>query len=113
MPVKTESLALYVKVIHDFPDAAGVLVESEQRTSWPDQGFEVVRDVRIFRFENGARIAQIIEQDDFPSELACAECWISYEVLSAPDSGISVDPPKKTFDNHCRESFWLAYHTAP
>lgn len=111
--MKTESLASYVKAIHAFPDGQGVILESEERTSWSDQGFEVVRDARIFRFENGARIARIIEQDDFPSELICAECWISYEVLTAPDSGIAVDPPKKTFDNHCRESYWLAWHTAP
>ncbi|WP_417069807.1 hypothetical protein [Niveibacterium terrae] len=113
MPLKSASLASYVKLIHDFPDAQGVALESEQRTSWPDQGFEVIREARIFRFEDGARIAQIVEQDDFPSGLACAECWISYEVLSAPDSGVAVDPPKKTFDNHCRESYWLAWHTAP
>lgn len=111
MSLKNSSLASYVKAIHAFPDGQGVVLESEQRTSWPDQGFEVVRETRVFRFADGVRIEQEVEQDDFPSGLACAECWIRYEVLT--DAGFAIEPPKKTFDNHCREAYWLAWHTTP
>ena len=48
---------------------------------------------------------------DFPAALACAECWITYEVLaSAPEN--PIHPARQVFENACRESFWLAYHSA-
>lgn len=75
-----------------------------------DQGFEVSKEETIYRFDNGVAIRRCVEQDQFPTELACAECWICYEVVEPVP--VAVSPARKTFENACREAFWLKYHTA-
>ena len=69
------------------------------------------REVATWQFADGAVIRRTVEEDDFPAALACAECWITYEVLaSAPEN--PIHPACQVFENVCRESFWLAYHSA-
>ena len=76
-----------------------------------DQGVHTRRTVIVARFSDGAVIRRTVEEDDFPAALACAECWITYEVLaSAPEN--PIHPARQVFENACRESFWLAYHSA-
>lgn len=106
-----DKLATYVNAILHRPASLAVYSETIEKTSWKDQGFEVRKDVTVHRFSNGVIIQRTVEQDDFPSGLACAECWITYEVISNGDSGLAISPPRQVFENTCREAFWLAYHT--
>ncbi|TDR73872.1 hypothetical protein [Paludibacterium purpuratum] len=99
-------LAHYVKAIVE----DGIEHSWQQVERWQDQGFEVERAVAEYRFADGATIRRTVERDQFPSELACAECWISYEVLT--HGAAQVAPAHKTFGNTCREAFWLRYHLA-
>lgn len=106
-------LAAYVGAIHRQPSPHTLADESVERTSWLDQGIEVRQEVAVYRFADGAVIRRTVEQDSFPSDLACTECWITYEVLAHGDSGSPIHPVRQVFENACRESFWLAYHTTP
>jgi hypothetical protein len=105
-----EKLSTYVAAICCQRSAVAISGCSVEQSSWEDQGFVVSREVLDYQFENGVVIRRTIEQDNFPCEMACAECWITYEVISSGPNNIS--PARKTFENACRESFWLAYHTA-
>jgi hypothetical protein len=107
-----KKLATYVAAIHRQASPLTISHEEVERTSWPDQGFEVTKEVTDYHFDNGAVIRRTVEQDNFPSDAACAECWISYEVRSAGNVVADISPARKVFENACRESFWLAYHTA-
>lgn len=82
----------------------------EARESWLDQGFEVLKEDRVYVFNNGVKISRTMEQDLFPAALACAECFISYKVLDA--AGLPIFPVRLNFANTCRESFWIKYHSA-
>jgi hypothetical protein len=81
-----------------------------QRESWLDQGFEVLKEDVIYVFNNGVKISRTMEQDLFPAELACAECFISYKVLDA--AGLPLLPARQNFANTCREAFWIKYHSS-
>ena len=105
-----EHLSRYVAAALGKPSAATLLRQESTEESWPDQGFTVTRRSCTYWFENGVVLQRVVEQDDFPAELACAECWIDYLIVAA--AGIDVQPAQKSFDNACRESFWLAYHQA-
>ena len=107
-----KKLSTYVSAIHLKESAVSVSSQTVETSCWQDQGFEVCKNVTTYHFNNGVVIRHTVEQDSFPSELACAECWITYEVLSRDNSDIAVRPQRKVFENACRESFWLAYHTA-
>lgn len=108
-----EKLSTYVAAILRHPGPLAVASETVvEKTSWMDQGFEVCREVIRYHFDHGAIIERTVERDAFPSEAACAECWITYEVITSGNAGTPIEPARKTFDNACRESFWLAYHLA-
>ena len=104
-------LATYVGAIHGRPVAVTITEQSVATERWLDQGFEVVQEETVYRFSNGVVIRRQIEQDQFPSELTCAECWISYEVMEQPPA-LAIQPAHKSFDNACREAYWLNYHLA-
>lgn len=88
-----------------------IVHQTVERSAWQDQGCEVRKDVFTFQFDNGAILRRTVEQDDFPDEQqVCAECWITYEVVRAGEGEDGMDAVRKTFDNACREAFWLAYH---
>lgn len=105
-----KSLSTYVAVIHRRTGPLAISGETVEESRWRDQGFEVRKEVATYRFDNGAVIRRTVEQDDFPSEAACAECWITYEVLSNGAAGVAIEPTRKVFENACREAFWLAYY---
>lgn len=107
-----DRLATYVGAIHRQTGALSIASETVEKSCWPDQGFEVCQEVATYRFDNGVVVRRTLEQDTFPSAAACAECWITYEVIETGAAGITVTPARKVFENACRESFWLAYHTA-
>jgi hypothetical protein len=106
-----EKLVSYVRAIHGLSSVVSIVQESIKRESWLDQGFEVQKEECVYRFDNGALIRRTIEQDHFPSELACAECFIAYKVLEQPLAQ-QISPIRQLFGNACRELFWLKYHSA-
>lgn len=106
-----EKLVTYVAAIHRQRTAIAISGTTVEQSSWDDQGFVVTREIADYRFENGVVIRRTTEQDNFPDEMACAECWISYEVVSTGPALDGISPARKVFENRCRESFWLAYHT--
>lgn len=101
------NLSTYVAAIHGRTTALAVSGVSEAKSRYQDQGFEVSVIVTTFRFGNGVIIRRTVEQDEFPGEATCTECWITYEVVS----GDAIEPRRQVFENACRESFWLKYHT--
>lgn len=107
-----DTLYTYVAAIHGRPGTPLASAHAVEKSSWHDQGFEVTREVTDYRFENAVLIRRTIEQDHFPGALACAECWITYEVIAAENRIGGIQPMRKVFENACRESFWLAYHMA-
>ncbi len=108
----TGRLSTYVAAIHQHPSPFSISNKTVDKSCWQDQDFEVCKEVTTYYFDNRAVIRRTVEQDNFPSEAICAECWITYEVISTGDTGIDINPKRKVFENTCRESFWLAYHTA-
>ncbi|MBS0355922.1 MAG: hypothetical protein JSR83_18710 [Proteobacteria bacterium] len=112
MNTPTDVLHAYVSAILDKPSPLVISGTTVERSSWLDQGFEVTKEVTDYAFNNGAVIRRTVEQDNFPCESACAEVWITYEVISSGDVALGISPQCKTFENACRESFWLAYHSA-
>lgn len=107
-----QTLATYVDALLNGNGAVSVVHSETQREQWEDQGFDVSREVTTSRFANGVVIRRAVEQDSFPSGLACAECWIEYTVLATGAAG-TVEPACKRFDSTCREAYWLAWHRAP
>nr|WP_294864507.1 hypothetical protein [uncultured Pseudogulbenkiania sp.] len=106
---KMDKLATYVGAIFGLPSPVSIIEFSTTQDMWLDQGIEVRLEQTIYRFDNGVVIRHEIEQDEFPSELACAECLISYEIIEQVP-GKEITPASKRFDNTCQESFWLKYH---
>lgn len=106
-----EKLSTYVAAIHQQASPLSISGKTVEKSSWQDQGFEVSKEITDYHFDNGAVIRRTVEQDNFPNEAACVECWITYEVISSGDTVAGINPPRKIFENACREAFWLAYHT--
>jgi hypothetical protein len=107
-----KNLSTYVAAIHHQTSPLTISDVTVEKSSWKDQGFEVSKEVTDYHFDNGAAIRRTVEQDNFPCEAVCAECWISYEVISTGKAVLNISPTRMVFENACRESFWLAYHTA-
>jgi hypothetical protein len=109
---KTEQLSTYVSAIHRQKSPVAICSQTVDKSRWQDQDFEICKEVTTYRFDNGVVVQRTVEEDTFPGDLACKECWITYEVISRENSGVIVNPQRKMFDNACRELFWLAYHAA-
>ncbi|QMV16455.1 hypothetical protein [Vibrio spartinae] len=62
----------------------------------------------VVRFDNGVILRKQTEVDQIApvNDEICSECWITYEVLSQPDS-LTITPNRKSFTNQCQEDFWL------
>lgn len=105
-------LVAYVSAIHQLSSPMQIVRQEATHTYWLDQGFTVNKTETTYWFANGAVIRQTIEQDDFPTEQACMECWIDYQVLSPSDAAPIITPQHQGFSNACREQFWLKYHRA-
>ena len=105
-------LSTYVGVIHEMAGPVVIVRQESAEDGWLDQGFVVKKTTTTYWFDNGVAIRKTVEEDSFPSALACSECWIDYEVIAQNESSESISPHRKTFESRCRESFWLAYHRA-
>ncbi len=105
-----DKLASYVGAILQQPSPARIERQETSCDSWRDQGFEVRKSATTYWFANGVAIRRTVEQDDFPDEQVCAECWITYEVLASGALAEALTPARQVFANTCRETFWLAYH---
>ncbi len=104
-------LVHYVNAIHGASTDIAVTQSSSTTEHWLDQDYQVSRTDTTYQFSDGAHIHCQIDQDDFPAELACAECWICYTVIQHPE-GSPIQPSRIQFDNSCRESWWRTYHSA-
>lgn len=107
-----ERLYTYVAAILRRASLLAISDMTTERSCWQEQGFDISKEVTDYRFENGVVIRRIVEQDNFPSAAACAEMWITYEVISKGNVETDISPARKVFENACRESFWLSYHLA-
>lgn len=108
-----DKLASYVASILAFPGGPEILRKENQETVELDaSGYRIKRSLTRFYFAHAVIIEREIEEDDAPSELACAECSIDYRVISSGNIGSSIQPAFRSFDNRCREAHWLAYHLA-
>lgn len=103
-----DHLVNYVNAILDAPSPRRARLDSSSRDSWTDQGYMVTAEQRTYVFDDGAMIKRMTEQDDYPAEAACAECWIRYEVIRQPATG-TIHPGHISFNNACREAFWRRY----
>ncbi|WP_025129961.1 hypothetical protein [Pseudomonas sp. PH1b] len=103
-----DHLANYVSAILGLSSLHSAHLQSANQESWSDQGFIVTAEEKIYAFDDGALIKRLAEQDSFPSDALCAECWISYEVLRQPRHA-TVNPTHISFTNECREAYWLRY----
>lgn len=106
-----DKLISYVAAIHGLPGPVSIVSHTTSHDRWTDDDVEVMRDETEYRFDNGAIVRRSVEQDRAPSDLLCTECWIDYDVLRHPDAQ-PIGPTRITFDNACRETFWLRYHLA-
>ena len=106
-----DKLISYVAAIHGLAGPVQIVSHATSHDRWTDDDVEVTRDETEYRFDNGAIVRRSVEQDRAPSDLLCAECWIDYDVLRHPDAQ-PINPSRLTFDNACRETFWLRYHIA-
>jgi hypothetical protein len=104
-------LASYISAMTQPHSALRMVCQCSEQETWVDQGFAVKRKRTVFDFDNGVVICLEVEQDQFPADLACAECWIRYQVL-ALGTQPEVLPRDKSFSNACRTSFWLKFQLA-
>ncbi|NIF19651.1 hypothetical protein [Pantoea sp. Cy-639] len=103
-----DHLAHYVSAILGHASLRTARVEAANEQTWFDQGCRVTAEEKIYAFDDGALVKRLAEQDDFPDDAVCAECWISYEVLRQPHGKV-VTPCRVSFNNACREAYWLRY----
>lgn len=106
-----DHLVNYVSAILGETSPRTVQLESSNQETWLDQGFTVIAEQKIYAFDDGALVKRLMEQDNFPSEAVCAECWISYEVLRQPGDR-TISPSHISFNNACREAYWHRYFCA-
>jgi uncharacterized CHY-type Zn-finger protein len=104
-----ENLVSYIGAIHGRKSDMSIVKKTVSKETWLDQGFEVHKEETTYWFDNGVLIRRVQEQDKAPDELVCAECWICYEVLEYGQQR-QVHPVRRSFNNACQESFWLALH---
>ncbi|CAI8904006.1 HIPIP domain-containing protein [Pseudomonas donghuensis] len=106
-----DHLANYVSAILGLSSPRIAHLEHSNQETWLDQGFTVSAEEHIYAFDDGALIKRLAEQDNFPSDAACAECWISYEIVRQPLDK-TVSPCHISFNSACREAYWLRYFCA-
>ncbi|MCU7647078.1 hypothetical protein [Pseudomonas piscis] len=106
-----DHLVNYVNAIQGAASARTAQLESSSQDSWSEQDCTVTAEQQTFAFDDGALIKRLVEQDDYPSDLACAECWITYEVVRQPGDK-TISPAHVSFNNACREAYWQRYFSA-
>ena len=105
-------LLTYIGAIFKLPSQAVIERRDIAQSSWQEDGFEVRQEVATYYFSNVVVVRRTSEEDSFPSQAACAECWITYEVPSNGQAPVEVQPAIRRFDSPCREAFWLKFHSA-
>ena len=105
-------LLTYIGAIFNLPSQAVIERRDIAQSSWQEDGFDVRQEVPTYYFSNGVVVRRTSEEDSFPSQAACAECWITYEVPSNGQAPVEVLPAVRRFDSRCREAFWLKFHSA-
>lgn len=107
------NLFTYVSAIKSESLSELIVGKSLSEESYEEDGILTVNSELVVTFENGVTIKQSVEFDSNikVSNMTCAECWISYQVISEPE-GINISPKQKNFINTCQESFWLKINTA-
>ncbi|TDN70786.1 hypothetical protein [Paraburkholderia sp. BL10I2N1] len=106
-----DKLVSYVNSIHGLPSPVAIVHRDVSHENWHDQEIEVSKEDAVYVFDNGAVIRRSIEWDRVTSDLICPECWIDYKVVKSPP-GTTIKPAAQSFNNACRETFWLRYYTA-
>jgi hypothetical protein len=106
------ALSAYAAAIHQLPSAQRIVRQHSEQSSWQESDCTVRRWATTYEFADGRVIRRSVEQDDLPAAALCAECWITYEVLADGAAPLPLEPRRQTFDNACRETFWLRYHNA-
>ncbi len=99
------TLYTYIKAIKNQQSGVSITHQHAKAHSYMDDGVEVSESVTTYHYDNGVVIRCRVERDNYPTELACEECWISYEVIESAQQ--SIRPSRKVFHNACQESFWL------
>ncbi|MBO0213657.1 hypothetical protein J0676_09135 [Vibrio sp. Vb2880] len=102
-------LHLYVAAMLDSTPALTIAERTtNEDTTQDDQGERLYTREQTVTFTNGVVIHQSIEQafDVQPNDAVCAECWISYRVVSEPET-MNITPKRKHFINACQQAFWL------
>jgi hypothetical protein len=99
------TLFTYISAIHEQNATVSVVNKSTKTNSYIDDEIEICEAEITYNFDNGVVVQHKTERDNVPSDLVCAECWISYEVIEAAQQKIT--PLRKTFSNTCQEAFWL------
>ncbi|MEH6473463.1 MAG: hypothetical protein V7752_19710 [Halopseudomonas sp.] len=101
-----DHLFTYIEAINTPSKALQVVNKVETDNSYNDQGMAVASLESILSFSNGVRLKHCVEFDQQPqAATACAECWISYEILGPHTA--TITPLRKTFVNQCQQDFWL------
>lgn len=103
-----DHLVNYVNAILGFSSPRTAYLENSNQDTWLDQGYTVTAEEKTYAFDDGAIIKRLAEQDEYPSDAACAECWIHYEVIRQPFDK-TVSPCHISFNNECREAYWQRY----
>lgn len=105
------TLDVYISAILGLPSPVAIISHGMERKQWLDVGGAVREERAIYHFDNGVVISRWSEEDQAPSDLACTECLILYDVLDLGRAP-SITPSRKRFDNRCQESFWVKRHRA-
>ncbi|QLF93947.1 hypothetical protein HW090_12365 [Pseudomonas sp. ABC1] len=103
-----DTLFLYACAIHGQASPCSITESHEVRSSWQDDDCLTLSAAITYHFADGAVIRRTVEQDEWPDDNACGECWITYEVLQHADAA-PIQPPHRHFDNACRERRWLGH----
>jgi hypothetical protein len=107
------NLCTYVSAINSELPNELIVEKALSEESFEENGILTENSELVVIFSNGVTIKQSVELDSniIVPGMACAECWISYEVISEPKE-IDISPKQKSFTNKCQESFWLKISAA-
>ena len=107
----TNHLVNYVNAILGFPRLAPRIFKVRIKKLGSTRDTPVTAEEKTYAFDDGALIKRTAKQDDYPSDAACAECCIFYEVVRQPlDKAVS--PCHVSFNSACREAYWQRYFSA-
>lgn len=106
VPFEMNNLSTYVSTIKNTSESEFVVKRSVNEESIEEDGIVTKHSEEVITFKNGVVTKQSIENEIGAAdlEMACEECFITYEVLSEP-VGYCIKPKRKNFINNCQERF--------